>query len=197
VLASTSRCRRQCVAPATIASRDSLAPCRKNSSPTAMLVSQLNGVEASPCTGRRLARITVPTRHSVKLSGRNFGRAIGISGRAATQKRLPRLRVAAVQYESGSHYCRCVSIKKANSFPEFINERCAWNVPVATGFGVRRVMCFNNAWTRLSACVAACSRAPNGAQKGRKRRKNRAVTRGYIPAWGITLFGSTPLTPPP
>src|SRR5579863_2554308 len=76
VLRSTTAWRRQCVAPATIASRDSFAPCRKKSRPIAMFVIQLNATAASPLHGSTLATMTVPTSISVKLSGRNFGRAI-------------------------------------------------------------------------------------------------------------------------
>jgi hypothetical protein len=102
-----------------------------------------------------------------------------------------------MQYRNGSIYCRCVSIKKANSFAEFINEVIAWNVPVSESWeGVKR-----DVFLQLSAAVwrkfGIRETASNHAQKGRGRRKNRAVTRGYNPARGITLFGSTPLTPDP
>ncbi|CFN68243.1 Uncharacterised protein [Bordetella pertussis] len=42
------RCRRQCVTPATMASRDRRAPCRKNSSATARLVIQPNATMPCP-----------------------------------------------------------------------------------------------------------------------------------------------------
>ena len=65
---NTSRCRRQCVTPAMIASRDSLAPCMKNNRAMARLVISANTVDASPRHGSTLARITVPIRAIVNLS---------------------------------------------------------------------------------------------------------------------------------
>ena len=77
VLASTSRCRRQWLKPARIASRESLAPCRKNSRLMAATVSASNRWAIAPDTGNRLARVTVLSRASVKLSGRSLERAMG------------------------------------------------------------------------------------------------------------------------
>lgn len=59
VHASTSRCRRQLVRPAITASRDSLAPCRKNSNAIARLVTISNTPAAWPRHGSSVARITV------------------------------------------------------------------------------------------------------------------------------------------
>src|SRR5690554_4908546 len=73
---NTSRCSRQWVAPAQIASRDSLAPCMKNSRPIARLVIQPKTTAVWPCTGSTLAVAMAPTRHSVKLSGRKRGLAM-------------------------------------------------------------------------------------------------------------------------
>ncbi|CAJ3473162.1 Uncharacterised protein [Burkholderia pseudomallei] len=87
VLSSTSACSRQCVAPATIASRESFAPCRKNSRPTAMSVAQLNACAASPRHGRKLASTTVPTSASVKLSGTKRERAISGLDRVRWRRR--------------------------------------------------------------------------------------------------------------
>ncbi|ERO65218.1 hypothetical protein P308_20145 [Pseudomonas piscis] len=65
----TSKCRRQWPAPAMIASRESLAPWRKNSRPMARLVSQAKPVATWPLAGRKLASKTTPIRVRVKLSG--------------------------------------------------------------------------------------------------------------------------------
>jgi hypothetical protein len=59
VLASTSRCSRQCVRPDTSASRDSLAPWRKNSRPMAKVVTWPRATAAPPEAGRKLARATI------------------------------------------------------------------------------------------------------------------------------------------
>ncbi len=68
VEAATSRCRRQWPMPAMIASRDSLAPCRKNNRVMAALVIQPNTTAPSPRQGRTLAKATVPTRNIRKGS---------------------------------------------------------------------------------------------------------------------------------
>ncbi|MNO98659.1 hypothetical protein D3C76_904070 [compost metagenome] len=75
---NTSKCKRQWPAPAMIDSRDSFAPCRKNSSAIALLVNQPKPTATWPLAGRRLARRTTPTRVRVKLSGKKRGRVIGI-----------------------------------------------------------------------------------------------------------------------
>ncbi len=58
VEAAASRCSRQWLMPATIASRDSLAPCRKNKRVMAALVTQPITTAPSPRQGTRLARAT-------------------------------------------------------------------------------------------------------------------------------------------
>ena len=70
VLANTSKCNRQWVAPATMAWRESLAPCRKNSRPMATPVRVSKKGAIVPRTGQPLASVTVATRASVKLSGK-------------------------------------------------------------------------------------------------------------------------------
>jgi hypothetical protein len=62
VKARIVRCSRQWVRPATTASRDSLAPCRKNSRAMAILTTQPTIVAASPRTGRIEASTTMPNR---------------------------------------------------------------------------------------------------------------------------------------
>src|SRR3546814_16382860 len=52
------RCKRQCDIPATIASRDRRAPCRKNSRAIAMLVAQPNTAVPTPWAGNKLASAT-------------------------------------------------------------------------------------------------------------------------------------------
>ncbi|MNT58641.1 hypothetical protein D3C72_1960910 [compost metagenome] len=69
VLASTSKCKRQCMAPATTASRDSLAPCRKNRAPMATVVMLPKTTAVWPVQGRKVASATVTSRAMVKLSG--------------------------------------------------------------------------------------------------------------------------------
>ncbi len=56
--------------------RDSLAPCRKNSSAMARLVTQPKATAVWPLAGSKEARITVAIRVRVKLSGRKRGRVI-------------------------------------------------------------------------------------------------------------------------
>ncbi|MNU79748.1 hypothetical protein D3C71_693650 [compost metagenome] len=75
---NTSKCRRQWPAPAMIDSRDSLAPCRKNSSAMAALVNQPKPTATCPLAGSKLASSTTPIRVRVKLSGKKRGRVIGI-----------------------------------------------------------------------------------------------------------------------
>ena len=77
VEATTTRCSRQWPRPATMASRDSLAPCRKNSSATAATVSPSKKCATAPAAGSRLANATVDRSASVKLSGRKRERAMG------------------------------------------------------------------------------------------------------------------------
>ena len=76
VLATTTRCSRQCDRPATMAWRDSLAPCRKNSSPTAATVSPSKKRATPPAAGSTLASATVVSSARVKLSGRKRERAM-------------------------------------------------------------------------------------------------------------------------
>ncbi|MNE45373.1 hypothetical protein D3C80_1396540 [compost metagenome] len=68
VQANTSRCRRQCPAPAATASRDNLAPCKKNSRPMARLVSPPNTTAPLPSQGNRVAMRMTPSNARVKLS---------------------------------------------------------------------------------------------------------------------------------
>src|SRR5258706_4080105 len=75
VLSRTTRCRRQCVAPATIAPRGNLAPCRKNSRLIEMFAIKLTVTAVCPRQGSRLAAITVATSASVKLPGNRLGLA--------------------------------------------------------------------------------------------------------------------------
>ena len=77
VQANTSKCSRQWVMPAMIASRESLVPCMKNNRPMAKLVSHSKPCALRPCAGKKLARSTTAIRVSVKLSGRKRGRAMG------------------------------------------------------------------------------------------------------------------------
>ena len=84
---NTSKCKRQWPAPATMALRDSLAPCRKNSSAMARLVTQPNATAVWPLAGSSEARITVAIRVRVKLSGRNRGRVISNSSRGCQERR--------------------------------------------------------------------------------------------------------------
>src|SRR6185312_15405656 len=70
VLPSTTRCSLQCVTPASTACRDSLAPCRKNSSMIAPSVSQPNAVAHAPRQGSTLDSSTVSSSAQVKRSGR-------------------------------------------------------------------------------------------------------------------------------
>ncbi|MCY1215860.1 hypothetical protein D9M72_277160 [compost metagenome] len=86
VQANTSRCSRQCVMPARIASRDSLAPCRKNSSPIATVVRPSKKCATRPLAGSRLARVTTATSVSVKLSGRKRERAMACIGPSGHSK---------------------------------------------------------------------------------------------------------------
>ena len=62
--ASTIACSRQLPIPATIASRDSLAPCRKNSSAIAASASIPNAVAHRPVAGSSDAAATVPISHN-------------------------------------------------------------------------------------------------------------------------------------
>ncbi len=76
VASNTVKCRRQCSAPCTTASRDSLAPCRKNSKPIASVVIKLKDTATWPLAGNRLATRTVVTNNNVKLSGKKRGRTM-------------------------------------------------------------------------------------------------------------------------
>jgi hypothetical protein len=70
VAAKTSRWSRQCSAPATIAARDSRAPCKKNSTAIATDVRASNTSASAPRHGSRNARMTVPAIARVNSSGR-------------------------------------------------------------------------------------------------------------------------------
>ncbi|MCW0417071.1 hypothetical protein NB689_002825 [Xanthomonas sacchari] len=70
VAAKMVRCRRQCNAPATMASRDSRAPCRKNSAAIARSVTTSITDAARPCTGSSEASSTVHSSARVKGSMR-------------------------------------------------------------------------------------------------------------------------------
>ncbi|MNP77268.1 hypothetical protein D3C76_1746610 [compost metagenome] len=59
-----------------MASRDSLAPCRKNSRAMAMSVIHSKAVATWPCAGNRVAVATTASRVRVKLSGRRRERAM-------------------------------------------------------------------------------------------------------------------------
>ena len=65
VAASTIRCSRQCPAPAKIASRDSLAPCRKNSSTMPASAAQLMKPAKPPRAGNSEASNTVPSSATI------------------------------------------------------------------------------------------------------------------------------------
>ncbi len=69
VEARTVRCSRQWPMPCSTASRDSLAPCRKNSSTMAALVMTPNTTAPGPRAGSTLARITDVTRATMNGSG--------------------------------------------------------------------------------------------------------------------------------
>ena len=78
--------------PAMIASRDSFAPCMKNSSAIARLVMSANTVAASPRHGSRLARITVDDqgdREAVEQQGEllSHGAIQGVSSPAILHER--------------------------------------------------------------------------------------------------------------
>ena len=83
VVPTTTRCSRQCDSPATMASRESLAPCKKNNNATAATVMPSSAWAATPEAGNTLARVTVPSKAKVKLSGRKRERAMGDSAAAA------------------------------------------------------------------------------------------------------------------
>ena len=68
VQASTSRCRRQWVRPAMIASRGRRAPCRKNSHAIATIENQSKAIATSPRHGRMMATTTVAIRLRVVQS---------------------------------------------------------------------------------------------------------------------------------
>src|SRR5690606_36015463 len=100
---STARCSLQCVMPATTASRDSRAPCRKNRSPTANCVASANHSANSPCTGSTDANRMVTISMRVNLSGR---KRIISSNLAAFQKsreelQSPRCPETARNFKSG------------------------------------------------------------------------------------------------
>ncbi len=77
VAAKMVRCRRQWPMPAKMASRESLAPCRKNSRLTMSVVATSSHCDTAPEAGRKLASATVDSSISVKLSGAKRGRAMG------------------------------------------------------------------------------------------------------------------------
>jgi hypothetical protein len=68
VARTTNAWRRTCATPARMASRESLAPWRKNKRAIAAFASHPSAVAASPLTGNTLARATVPRSASVKRS---------------------------------------------------------------------------------------------------------------------------------
>jgi len=70
VEASVSRCRRGCFSPDRAASRESLAPCRKNSSEMAALLAMCMKCSKLPVAGKKVASSTVPMSNWVKRSGR-------------------------------------------------------------------------------------------------------------------------------
>lgn len=70
VLRNTSRCSFQWLMPATIASRDSLAPCIKNSSAMAAVVRCSKKVFQMPSQGNSEATITTKIRTNKNLSMR-------------------------------------------------------------------------------------------------------------------------------
>lgn len=72
VLNITHRCSRQLLLPARMASRDSLAPCMKNSRAMAAMVRTLSQPTNSPRAGRKEASSTVAISVRVKRSGRNL-----------------------------------------------------------------------------------------------------------------------------
>ncbi|MNV55868.1 hypothetical protein D3C71_1481190 [compost metagenome] len=72
VLNITHRCSRQLLLPARMASRDSLAPCRKNSRAMAAMVSAFSQPTNSPRAGRNEASSTVAINVRVKRSGKNL-----------------------------------------------------------------------------------------------------------------------------
>ena len=72
VVANTARCSRQLRSPCTIASRDSRAPCRKNSSTIPASAAHPNHVAARPTGGSSEARRTVPS--SISTNGSNTAR---------------------------------------------------------------------------------------------------------------------------
>src|SRR4029079_8012882 len=72
---NTSRCRRQCVMPAITASRDSFAPCMKNSSAIASFVMPAKITAASPRHGAMLASTTVTITAIVKPSNSRVRRS--------------------------------------------------------------------------------------------------------------------------
>ncbi|GAO27032.1 hypothetical protein ALISP_6852 [Alicycliphilus sp. B1] len=76
VLATTSTCSRQWPRPASTASRESLAPCMKNSSATTATVAFSKKAPTVPEAGSTLASTTVATSARVKLSGSRRDRAM-------------------------------------------------------------------------------------------------------------------------
>jgi len=76
VLLKMSRCSLQCLMAATNASRESFAPCKKNSTTMATVARWLNKMPYMPRAGRKLAITTVAMSDKTKLSGRNFERAM-------------------------------------------------------------------------------------------------------------------------
>lgn len=119
VLVNTTRCSRQCVTPASTACRDSLAPCRKNSSMIAPSVSQPNAVAHAPRQGSTLDSSTVSSSAQVKRSGRKRRSMRGTgSGERVLQRcgrgksipraaRLRRHRHSPPQQPKLSGRCRC------------------------------------------------------------------------------------------
>src|SRR5690606_6385511 len=68
VKAKTRVCSLQCIIPSTTASRESLAPCRKNRIAIAAVVTQPNTWAACPETGSKLASNIITNNNIVKRS---------------------------------------------------------------------------------------------------------------------------------
>jgi hypothetical protein len=73
VAPSTNACRRVCPMPATMASRESFAPCRKNNSPMQSSVATESPWAKAPCAGATVATSTVTKMATVNRSRRSPG----------------------------------------------------------------------------------------------------------------------------
>src|SRR5271167_49885 len=85
--AKITRCSRQCEAPATMAARDSRAPCEKNNSPIAAEVRAAKSWAPAPWQGNTNAIVTVAAIARVNSSGRK--RASIFIGAVCEAKSLP------------------------------------------------------------------------------------------------------------